>query len=204
MIASKPSESSRSSAAGGLFEGLSFPAVPTTLPTSSKQYQAIAKEDDGEEEEDNSKLAAADAATDAPTSAAAAVAATATPATLSAKSLRALYDDDAVHIANGEYCYPDLPISIVSMSLPPMGLTPQRAGEDEDAETSEKTSLLAASSAPSSAAQVPPPGPPPRRLAMLIPLRSPRFLPYLSRVGGGGSGAVCHRRHRPAAVRRRR
>ena len=161
MIASKPSESSRSSAAGGLFEGLSFPAVPTTLPTSSKQYQAIAKEDDGEEEEDNSKLAAADAAaTDAPTSAAAAVAATATPATLSAKSLRALYDDDAVHIANGEYCYPDLPISIVSMSLPPMGLTPQRAGEDEDAETSEKTSLLAASSAPSSAVQVPTTTPP--------------------------------------------
>ena len=81
-------------------------------------------------------------------------AATTTTTAPAAKSLASLYSTGSeVQIATGEYCYPDLPISIVSMNLPAMNnMTPQRGGEEEETTDNEKTSLLTSSTVATSVA----------------------------------------------------
>ena len=116
-----------------IFAGLNFPEVPTTLipPSSYAKLQTL---EEDVVEEDNTMITNEETVTSV---------ATTTPSAPSAKSLASLYSTGSeVQIAAGEYCYPDLPISIVSMNLPAMtNMTPQRGGEEETNDN-EKTSLL--------------------------------------------------------------
>ena len=120
-----------------IFAGLNFPEVPTTLIHPPSSYAKLQTLEEDIEEEEKTEITNEPIVTSAAT--------TTTPPP-SAKSLASLYSTGSeVQIAAGEYCYPDLPISIVSMNLPAMNnMTPQRGATTDEDETidNEKTSLL--------------------------------------------------------------